>query len=799
MAKTEAQKKAEQQKNDLASLKKQQDDEIKLLKFTAKESGLSSKEISALVNQEKTANKTEYNEAKKTGTVLKNENKYVYSDLAVAKAAGLLPKAQEVAQETASRVQEALAFLDANDLQQNAAKKGVGTGIMGGYVLSEMSNAATPAEALQIAKTLGAKRPSEAVKIVEELKTSTPQEGEKVKQVKDNAGIPQGQGSVVYTSRKVGDGRTLSTVYLQTPDGKFQELGNTYQSVNTKEGIGIIGQLALGALGAFVLGPAIGAAFGGGSTGAIAGGALSGGITSELGGGDFLQGAALGAAGGAFNTSVADSISSNMVRSIQESLASSLGDQLANIVARSATSATLGAVESGILGGDVLTGAGLSALGSATQSAVGNALNQLNLPPGIITEVARAASNAAAAGVVAAAQGTDVGLAVGSSLGSSGLQAVGETFFAGNRPSGPAPIEERDIQGRTSVAGAGGADRVVGPVSELDSSGFYKTGLTISGQEDFSPEATAAAQQRAQAIRDGKINAFYIDNTGRRIITVGEGVVIESGASGSGKFVDAYTGAPVNISTTELDSVQKSLNKPTFNLDQQGNVTGSTQYFGGPNVPAPPSANVATNLVTSPSGAAASQRDQDILNLTGITGGTSGRTTTPSIDAGQFVSNLQGSDAGQGANTSGDVGTGTGAVGTGGGAGGTGPGGKGTDMAPPVDVIAPRETDVAPPVDVIAPKEGEEPLPPEEGKTTYFGGPDTTVSPTTPKFDNTLITFLGLTEPPAQKKTPLRGAPPGLITGSEDADLSALFGGKPEELQDVWNQQSLRLRSALGI
>jgi len=38
-----------------------------------------------------------------------------------------------------------------------------------------------------------------------------------------------------------------------------------------------------------------------------------------------------------------------------------------------------------------------------------------------------------------------------------------------------------------------------------------------------------------------------------------------------------------------------------------------------------------------------------------------------------------------------------------------------------------------------------------------------------------------------------------LITGSEDADLSALFGGKPEELQDVWNQQSLRLRSALGI
>ena len=38
----------------------------------------------------------------------------------------------------------------------------------------------------------------------------------------------------------------------------------------------------------------------------------------------------------------------------------------------------------------------------------------------------------------------------------------------------------------------------------------------------------------------------------------------------------------------------------------------------------------------------------------------------------------------------------------------------------------------------------------------------------------------------------------GLIS-SEEADLSALFGGKPEELQDVWNQASLRLRNALGI
>jgi hypothetical protein len=390
--------------------------------------------------------------------------------LAVAAAAGLLPKQQSAAQETASRVQEALAFLDANDLKQNASKKGVGTGIMGGYILSEMSNAATPAEALQIAKTLGAKHPSEAVKIVEELKTSAPQEGEKVKQVKNNAGVPQEQGSVVYTSRKVGDGRTLSTVYLQTPDGNFQELGNTYQSVNTKEGIGIIGQLALGALGSFVLGPAIGAAFGGGTTGAIAGGALSGGITSELGGGDFLQGAALGAAGGAFNTSVADSIGSNMAKSIAKSLETSLGTDLAKIVANSATSATLGAIQSSIRGTDVLTGAGLSALGSATQTAVAQQLANLNLPPDLQAAISRTASNAAASGVVAAVKGEDIGTAVGSSLAMSGLQTIGETFFSGR---------QTPTTGKSTVAGAGGADRVVGPVSELDEGGFTKTATNL--------------------------------------------------------------------------------------------------------------------------------------------------------------------------------------------------------------------------------------------------------------------------------------------------------------------------------
>jgi hypothetical protein len=737
-----AKEKAAELKDDLASLKKQQDDEIKLLKITAKEMGLSSKEINALIAEEKKANKLEYNEAKASKSVEKNEAGYVYSDLAVAAAAGLLPKQQAAAQQTLANVQQALDFMDANDLQQNASKKGVGTGIMGGYILSEMSNAATPAEALQIAKTLGAKHPSEAVKIVEELKTSTPQEGEKLKQVKGNADVPPEQGSVVYTTRKVGDGRTLSTVYLQTPDGNFQELGNTYQSVNTKEGIGIIGQLALGALGAFVLSPAIGAAFGGGSTGAIAGGALSGGITSELGGGDFLQGAALGAAGGAFNTSVADSIGSNMVRSIQESLASSLGDQLANIVARSATSATLGAVQSGILGRDVLTGAGLSALGSATQSAVGNALNQLNLPPGMATEVAKAASNAAAAGVVAAVQGTDVGMAVGSSLGASGLKAVGETFFAGGRPSGPAPIEEK-----STVAGS--------PQAALPPGYFSATAGLNTGTMTDVPSSVAAGT--AGAYRAAGADA-----------TVGpDGSVIVT-APRLGDVTDTDIFSMLGTPTSPPSSVPvvpsaKDIKDAIARPGAATGTPGTTPGAGAVSVPGGTPAGVPSGVPGGEPG--------------GIPGGTSGgvlggSTFGPPVDV-----------------------TAT----------------RPRDVAPPVDVTAKRDTDMAPPVDVTAPRLGPDIAPPvevtekkatdelpAEGTTTYFGGTDVT-TPSTPGFDKTLITFLGLDQPPVQKKTPLRGAPPGLITGSEDTDLSALFGGKPEELQDVWNQQSLRLRSALGI
>jgi len=119
-----------------------------------------------------------------------------------------------------------------------------------------------------------------------------------------------------------------------------------------------------------------------------------------------------------------------------------------------------------------------------------------------------------------------------------------------------------------------------------------------------------------------------------------------------------------------------------------------------------------------------------------------------------------------------------------------------TEQAPAVDVTAKRETDTtAPAVDVTA-KSGIDTA--GGGTTTYFGPSE--VSPQ----DAQILKLIGVTAPSSKggaSQVARAGAqaPTSSLISAEDADLSALFGGKPEELQDVWNQSSLRLRSALGI
>ena len=159
-------------KNDLATLKKQQDEEIKLLKVTAKEQGLSSKEISALVKQEQTANKTEYTAAKTAGSVTKDSSGYIASKVAVASDTTLSDKVKSVAQATDSRVQEGLKFVEDNNLTPPSSAKGVGTSVRGGYILSQASKADTPSEATQVAKNLGAKHPAETAKIAQDRPSS---------------------------------------------------------------------------------------------------------------------------------------------------------------------------------------------------------------------------------------------------------------------------------------------------------------------------------------------------------------------------------------------------------------------------------------------------------------------------------------------------------------------------------------------------------------------------------------------------------------------------------------------------
>jgi len=107
-------------------------------------------------------------------------------------------------------------------------------------------------------------------------------------------------GNVVYAVNTVGDGRTLTTVYLHAPDGSYQELGNTYHSVNTKKGLGAVGGFVLAAIGSFAL-PGVGGFLAGelGSelAGQVVAGALIGGTTSAIQGGDFFKGALGGAVG----------------------------------------------------------------------------------------------------------------------------------------------------------------------------------------------------------------------------------------------------------------------------------------------------------------------------------------------------------------------------------------------------------------------------------------------------------------------------------------------------------------------
>jgi hypothetical protein len=134
-----------------------------------------------------------------------------------------------------------------------------------------------------------------------------------------------------------------------------------------------------------------------------------------------------------------------------------------------------------------------------------------------------------------------------------------------------------------------------------------------------------------------------------------------------------------------------------------------------------------------------------------------------------------------------------------------------TEQAPAVDVTAKRDTDTtAPAVDVTAKRETDITAPAVDvtaksgidttggGTTTYFGPSE--VSPQ----DAQILKLIGVTAPSSKggaSQVARAGAqaPTSSLISAEDADLSALFGGKPEELQDVWNQQSLRLRSALGI
>lgn len=113
-------------------------------------------------------------------------------------------------------------------------------------------------------------------------------------------------GNGQFTGKaRTAEGSTLTSTFIRGQDGKYYNVANVNDIVNTNAGLGPLGSLALGIAGGFLVGPLasniIGPALG---TGTIASTAIAGGLigagTAALTGQNILTGGLLGAAGGAF-------------------------------------------------------------------------------------------------------------------------------------------------------------------------------------------------------------------------------------------------------------------------------------------------------------------------------------------------------------------------------------------------------------------------------------------------------------------------------------------------------------------
>lgn len=120
-------------------------------------------------------------------------------------------------------------------------------------------------------------------------------------------------GNGQFTGKaRTAEGSTLTSTFIRGQDGKYYNVANVNDIVNTNAGLGPLGSLALGIAGGFLVGPLasniIGPALG---TGTIASTAIAGGLigagTAALTGQNILAGGLLGAAGGAFSGYVGQS------------------------------------------------------------------------------------------------------------------------------------------------------------------------------------------------------------------------------------------------------------------------------------------------------------------------------------------------------------------------------------------------------------------------------------------------------------------------------------------------------------
>ena len=424
-----------QEKYEQFALQKVQQNEEKALAKQLKKSGFDKNQISQIIAKERQANAQELSGLRELQGSQAGYQASPYGDPFKGTVRSGMTFA-DTAPQIAQRIQAGYDYVTKVKAIQRFADK-VGLPLGDAMRLSQLPTD-RPVTVADVKAIGGAKHPAAVAKLANTLNSwgGGDIDASQLRNVKPVDGSP----GVYHAKVKIRGGETVDGYFIRDEaTGKYTNTENLYKHWNNKAGLGAFGIVLAAGIG-LLAGP-IGEALGS----QIAGGAIAGAINAEIQGGDILKGALTGGVGAGINVlgqSLQNSIYGNLMQG-------GMLPELAKGIANVASSAAAGAVKTAIAGGDVLSGAALSGLEAGIQSSVSNALQtQFNIDEKSLNTLVSTASNAAAAGVVAAVQGQDIAMAVGTSV----VQTVGGAIANGELF--PASIQEKSTQAASNVTTA---------------------------------------------------------------------------------------------------------------------------------------------------------------------------------------------------------------------------------------------------------------------------------------------------------------------------------------------------------